>query len=209
MELIDILAIIVFVILLAASIYMLYNFYVCDRQQCKIFKQTDDKNYPSGRDNKEYVLDVLNELYSDGIWPLPYIGASILTPLSLWFIGIPITVKNFAIMFVVSFIVIYFLFSFFGHHYIRFVTNYVSHYIQTYCPSNSVESENINKSSKITENLIDPVVSSNNEFNKEIICNQTLQLNDIETENKTETNIKFKPYMEGFNVTFSNPINVI
>jgi hypothetical protein len=132
MQPIEIIAIIAFVILLMSSIFMLTQFYICDHENCKAFNQAE-KKAPKG--TKEYVIVLLNELYNDGIWPIPYIGASILTPLSLWFIGVPINVRNFAILFFVSFVVIYFMFTFFGHHYIKFISAYTSDYIRESCPN--------------------------------------------------------------------------
>jgi hypothetical protein len=132
MLLIEVVAIIAFFVLLGAAIYMIVSFYVCDNQTCQAFIQSEKTATPG---TKQYVLNLLDELYNDGIWPFPYIGAAILTPLSLWFLGKPITVKDFAIVFLVSFITIYFLFSFFGHHYIKFITNYVSDYIDNNCPN--------------------------------------------------------------------------
>ena len=126
MELIDILAIITFIILLGASLFMLYNFYICDNQNCKAFDQAE-KSAPRG--TSEYVVSLLGELCNDGIWPLPYIGASIITPLALWFLNIELTVRNFAILFFISFTVAYFTFSFFGHHYIKFVARYSADHI--------------------------------------------------------------------------------
>lgn len=130
MELIDILAIITFVILLVFAIAMLINFYVCDSQKCKAFDQARKQAIPG---TKEYNIILLEEMYNDGIWPIPYIGAAILTPLSLWFLGLPINVRNFAILFFVSFVVIYFMFTFFGHHYVRPITKDVVKYIENVC----------------------------------------------------------------------------
>jgi hypothetical protein len=130
MELIDVVAIITFVILLICAIAMLINFYVCDSHKCKAFDQASKVGLPG---TKEFTIALLEEMYNDGIWPIPYIGASILTPLSLWFLGVDITVRNFAIIFFVSFVVIYFMLAFFGHHYIRPITKTVTKYIENVC----------------------------------------------------------------------------
>jgi uncharacterized protein YacL len=53
--------------------------------------------------------------------------------ISLLLLGIPLTIKNFTIMFLVVFIVTYFLFSFFGHHYIKPQTEYIANYIEHNC----------------------------------------------------------------------------
>lgn len=125
------LAILAILVLLAASVYMLLNMYVCDNFNCKAFTDADEV---APRGSKEYTIALLNNLYNDGIWALPYIGAVVAAVLILWFIGVPVTVKTFAIVFLVSFIVMYFLFSFFGHHYIKFIANYVADYIEEDCP---------------------------------------------------------------------------
>jgi hypothetical protein len=156
--LVIIVAIIAFFVLLAAAIFMIVNFYVCDNQNCKAFTQAATIA-PKG--SREYVLALLTELYNDGIWPLPYIGAGILTPLLLWLTGSCITIENFAIGFFVSFIVIYFLFAFLGHHYIKFIANYVASYIVTSCPSapspdtpspNIIRDEDIDNNDEIINN---------------------------------------------------------
>jgi hypothetical protein len=187
MILIEVFAIIAFVVLLLASIWMLIDFYVCDNQDCKAFIQAE-KVAP--RATKKYVLALLNELYNDGIWPFPYIGAAILTPLSLWFINAPITVQNFAIVFLVSFVTIYFLFSFFGHHYVRFVSIYTSKYIQNDIPDIANVSNRkgpIYIEDQDTENNID-----------ELICKQTESHN---------YNSGFKSFTDGLDVTFAPPVN--
>ena len=137
MELIAILAIITFIILLICALFMLNNFYICDSHSCKAFKQAGKVSSVKG--TKEYVIALLGELCNDGIWPFPYIGASILTPLSLWFVGIPLTVKNFAIVFFVSFVVIYFMFTFFGHHYGKVIAKYTAEYIRSNCTNPSTD----------------------------------------------------------------------
>jgi len=183
MLLIEFLAIITFIILLAASIWMLMNFYVCDSQTCKPFNESQDKA-PKG--TKTYVLSLLNELCQDGIWPLPYIGAAILTPLSLWFVNVPITVKSFALVFFISFFTIYFLFSFFGHHYIRYISAYTSDYIQNNCPATIINPANIIYHEE------DP------------ICNQV----DESTDQPKESKQIFPSFSEGLGITFATPVNI-
>ena len=129
---IEFLAIITFIVLLGLCIYLLAMNYICDSNNCKAFKEADAVAEPG---TAQYATTILQETFNDGIWPIPYIGAAILTPLSLWFMGVPITVLNFAILFFVSFVTIYFMFSFFGHHYLRPLTRYVSEYIDENCPA--------------------------------------------------------------------------
>lgn len=127
---INVLAVICFFILLVASVWMLVSFYVCDSHNCKAFNDAGSQAEPG---TKEYVQEVLYQEFNDGIWPIPYIGAAILTPLSLWFLQIPITILTFAILFFVSFVTIYFMLGFFGHHYINPITKYVSDWIEDSC----------------------------------------------------------------------------
>lgn len=126
MLLIEGICLIFFIIFLFIAVYMVYTFYVCDSHTCKPYKQAEMKGSPG---TKTYTMALLNELYNDGIWPYPYIGATIIAPIILWFVEMELTMKNFAIIFFVSFVVIYFLFSFFGHHYLRIIANSASQYI--------------------------------------------------------------------------------
>ena len=131
---------------------MLIDFYVCDSHNCKAFDQAAKKGE---RGTEEYVLALLGEFGNDGIWPLPYIGAAILTPISLWFIGDKITVKNYAIVFFVSFFVFYALLAFFMHHYAKFISKYVQEYIQN--DDNTTNSTILEKMEKIinqNENIL-------------------------------------------------------
>ncbi len=127
---IELLAIITFIALLILSVIIIINVYTCDNFNCKAFNEAAAVAEPG---TPEYATTILWETFNDGIWPIPYIGAAILTPLSLWFLGMPITVLNFAILFFVSFVTIYFMFSFFGHHYLRPLTKYVADYIEDNC----------------------------------------------------------------------------
>lgn len=121
-----------FAILIVSSIYILVQFYICDSFNCKAFNVAGQNAAPG---SKEYVTSLLYEEFNDGIWPIPFIGATILTSLALWFIKVPITIVNFAIVFIISFITIYFMLGFFGHHYLRPITKYVSDWIDDYCPA--------------------------------------------------------------------------
>ena len=147
---IEILAIVTFVLLLGTAIYLLVTVYVCDGEKCKPFIEA---SYKGEKGSKEYVLSLLNEFHNDGIWPFPYIGAAILTPLFLWFVNVPINVRNFAIVFVTSFLVIYFLFSFMEHHYAHYITGYVSDYVRVNVESGASTTVTINQG--IGNNLSD------------------------------------------------------
>jgi len=184
------LTIIAFLFLLAASVFILVQMYICDNLNCKAFNDAGEVAAPG---TKEYTIAVLGGLYSDSIWPFPFIGAAILSPLSLWILGVPITVKNFAIVFLISFLVIYFLFAFFGHHYIKFIANYVSEYIESNCPT------------------VTTVANAELTYEDE---NQELQaqnLNDavcIPNEKESTVKFDFKSFVEGFAVTFAAPVTV-
>ena len=179
----EILAAIVFLILLVAAILMLVNFYICDSYTCKAFTLADKKGPPGTKAN---VLALLHEFYNDGMWPIPYIGAAILTPLCLWFLSIPMTIKTFAIMFFTSFVVIYFIISFFGHHYINPITNYTSEYIQENCPASGVSQ-----------------LSYEEVLQNEFICEQ--EKDEIDAGGSRR---KFESFTEGFGITFATPVNV-
>jgi len=203
MNALEIFAIIVFIILLIASIYMLLNFYVCDNQNCKAFT-TAGNQAPEG--SCKYVTKLLGELGNDGIWPLPYIGAAILTPLSLWFMGITITVINFAILFFVSFVVTYFLFSFYNHHYVKQITNYTSNFIQSNCNSNTsnfIQSNcNSNTANVETSSLEVPPLSTSFQAidNNSPFCEPSDNTNAIHP--------IFKSFDDGLNITFATPVNI-
>lgn len=177
----EILVIIAFFTLLLASLFMLINFYVCDGHNCKAFK-TANEEAPEG--SKENILVLLAQLFNDGIWPIPYIGAAILTPLSLWFLSIPITMKTFGIMFFTSFVVVYFMFSFFGHHYLNPITTYVSEYIQDQCPG------------------IPSVSPGELPYNEDEIYDDT---QDIINDNVGN---KFESFSDVVGITFATPVNI-
>lgn len=163
----EIIIIITFFFLLGAAILMLIGFYICDSQTCKAFLTANDKATP---ESKQYILALLAEMYNDGIWPIPYIGATIATGLSLFFLGFPVNVVTFAIMFFVIFVTIYFMFTFFGHHYVKPITRYVSDYVDDNCPNptTSISNDNLNSQIKF-DNYFEPFIDENSNFiNNEI-----------------------------------------
>ena len=119
---------IAFWVLLICALWMLFGFYVCDSHNCKPYR-TAEQAGPIG--SQPHTLSLLQEMGGDGIWPLPYIGASILTSLSLWFVGTPFTMKNFGLVFFTAFVVIYFMFSFFLHHYIGVLEHDITNYVRS------------------------------------------------------------------------------
>ncbi|CAH6419981.1 Hypothetical protein HVR_LOCUS1038 [uncultured virus] len=200
----EILSVIAFFVLLLAGIFMLVSFYICDSYNCKAF---DTANTKGETGSKAYVLTLLGEMYNDGIWPIPYIGSAIATPLSLWFLGVPMTVKNFAIVFFVVFSVIYFMFSFFGHHYIRPIGGYVADYIDNNCPSSNSTNINLNENKEDSDNfdenrspeLFPPeeIIEKTIDNDKDLICEQ---VEDKESFDNVMT--------EMVGITFAAPVNV-
>ena len=202
MLLVEFFAIIAFIILLGAACFMLVNFYICDSFSCKAFDEAGNK---AEKGTKAYAIALLTELYNDGIWPIPYIGAAILTPISLWFIGIPITVRNFAIMFFVSFVTIYFMITFFGHHYIRIISNYSIEYIRQNCPNNTSPGINNNHQIGFIYNEDTP------DDNGEAICYKDNPIATVEsfTEASDITFVKKDTVSTRYNPSyiFTTPIN--
>jgi hypothetical protein len=107
----------VFVLLLflAGAIYTLLSVYICDNHTCKAFKNAS-RVAPVG--SPEYNKTLLQGLYSDGMWPLAFIGAMIGAFFSIWLVGGSMTIVTYAILFLVWFLVLYFMFSFTVHHYV-------------------------------------------------------------------------------------------
>ncbi len=122
-----------FFLMLIIAILLLVNFYICDSSQCKGFDDAAKAGEPG---SKNHILALLDSLFADGLWPIPYIASAILTPIALYFADIPITVKNFAIIFLISFIVNYFMLLFISHHYVKFIKSNVNNYIVDNCQNN-------------------------------------------------------------------------
>ena len=196
-RLFEILVVIAFWGLLAAALYMLITFYVCDHQTCKPFVQAGSAGPPG---SQAYILSLLNEFGSDGMWPFPYIGAAILTPLSLWFVQIPITLKNFAIVFFTSFVIIYFMFAFFNHHYIRFISDYTEDYIRTSCPSTTAA--NIGPIYD-EEEVIDPVLDI-----PMYAQDRSIPEDDDVGPPKSPREVKIPSFSDGLGITFATPVNI-
>lgn len=215
----EILVIIFFLVLLAASIFMFINFYICDGHNCKAF---DMANKKGSEGTKANVSAVLSELYNDGIWPIPYIGATFLTPICLWVLSIPITIKTFSMIFFTSFVVIYFLFSFFGHHYLRPITAYVSEYVQDQCPGISDSTLNENETNfapgtpsssngsttrKRQDSLGAQVIYNEDEQLDDPICQQQLG-SDMDQIINGNVGGMFGSFADGVGITFATPVNI-
>jgi hypothetical protein len=207
---IEILAIFSFFVLLASAIYLLLNIYVCDSHKCKAFNYAETKGPP---DTKRYIIALLGELCNDGIWPLPYIGAAILTPLSLWFIGMPMTVKNFAFLFFISFVVIYMMFSFFIHHYINIISRYTSENIRENYPT----SQNLTISQQETNlregTIHKPIYKEEDpEDTKDTkdpsnfgdVCHQNSETSGVNSYDISS----FEPSNDGIDVSSAKPVNI-
>lgn len=229
----EILAVIAFLILLIAAIMMVINFYACDHMNCKAFNQASEKA-TEGTD--EYTLALLSETYNDGLWPLPYIGAAILTPLCLWFVNAELTIKNFAVMFLISFLVIYFISSFFGHHYIKPIARYVSSYIAEPGPklqpqNNNEASPNMSKTAELspvedpknnntgislTNKLSETPESAQPTYNENVFRSFNKTHNDPICHQTLESNIPklfshkkvFESFNDGLGITFATPVNI-
>ena len=126
MILVELAVIILITSFFIGAIYMLCTFYTCDSENCKAYKLAEKKGK---KGTKEYTLALLEEMYNDGIWPLPLIGAVFISAIVPWLLKVQLTVKTFSIVFILSFLVIYFIFAFFGHHYIRPLKDTISSYI--------------------------------------------------------------------------------
>lgn len=111
-----------FLAVLIFAIIMISTFYICDNGNCRAFERAAEAG-PTG--STEYDIALLSGFYQDGMWPLPFIGASILSAISIWFLQVPVTLRNFGILFFVSFAVIYFTFLFFGHHFVVLIAKEV------------------------------------------------------------------------------------
>jgi hypothetical protein len=125
--LIQIIFFITFFILLGFAIYMISNFYICDKKNTEQFLNAEKKG-PIG--SKEHTLFIINSLCADGLWPFAYVAAAILTPISLFIMKIPINIFYFTILFLISFMTIYFIFLYFAHHYIQNIKEVIIDYIK-------------------------------------------------------------------------------
>lgn len=132
MMFLEYLVILTFLILLAASIYMLFSFYICDAHQCSIFK---DASLEGSTDSEAYNLSLIDNLFCDGYWNIAYIACSILTALSLWLIEAPYTTRNFAIIFLISFLCVFGIIGFVVHHYVRPISIQLHNFVEDkVCP---------------------------------------------------------------------------
>lgn len=121
------LILLIYILLLACAVYIIYTYYICNDYTCIPLEIAESKA-PVG--SKEYINYLLMELSNNDMWAFPYIAATIITPLCLWGLCIPITLRTFAVLFVISFIVGYFMISIIGHQYIRPLTRSVIKYVE-------------------------------------------------------------------------------
>lgn len=125
------LAVLTFFTLLIVALYLFISMYVCDGGMCKAFKVSKEYGEPGSRD---FTIKLLSEVFRDGLWPFPYLGAALITVTFMTIAKIPMYVTNFGIFFLITFIILFFMFSFFGHHYIKPIINYTTEYIEDGCP---------------------------------------------------------------------------
>jgi hypothetical protein len=121
---VNFLLILTFVILLIMAIVLLLITYICDNQACKPFNEAFQQ--PT---KKKIMLKLLDNLAEDGIWPYAYISSSILAAIFFSTLPIQLTVKLFALAFLLTFIVFYAIMGFFIHHYIKPIKRYIMDYI--------------------------------------------------------------------------------
>lgn len=160
-QVIAVIIVILYIAVLIAAFYLLWEFYICNNDNCKVFKKAEEK-YPIG--SKEYTLYIVENFYSDGIWSIPYIGATLISIIALFLLNIPINLTNFFILFFISFIVAYFLFIFLGHHFIREIINNISNYIRNNDQEGNIRNNNVNDSGITVESgqtVIDDTLPDN------------------------------------------------
>ena len=124
MEIIEILAIITFLIFLIVAVYMTINFYVCDRHLCKPY--IDASAYKS---EGEQAQALLNSAFGDGMWPLAYLAGALIAGIYMLLFPGQVTLQIFGISFLVSFVVVYFVLMLLAHHYLRPIVDTVDSYI--------------------------------------------------------------------------------
>src|SRR5271156_1238658 len=96
MLLVEAISVLAYILFLIAAFTLLGFIYICDGNNCKAFNVANAEAEPG---TKDYIISILKEIGNDGIWPLPFIWSSFTTPLALWILGVPVTIKNFAILF--------------------------------------------------------------------------------------------------------------
>lgn len=102
--------------LLAASIYVYLNVYVCDYGNCKAFYVADER--VKDHDSLEFASELLGQMYADSIWPLAFLGSVLVAFLSTWLIARNFDFVTFMLLFFLSFIVYFFILAFVVHHYV-------------------------------------------------------------------------------------------
>ena len=125
----DIIVVLALLIMLSAAIYMILTFYICDDQTCKAFVIANNEEE---RGTVAYNIELLNNIFIDGVWPIALIGSFIASFFSMWLGGGNMTIANYFIMFFINFLVIYFTFNFSIHHYLQPILSYVK---ENYLPT--------------------------------------------------------------------------
>lgn len=159
LSIIEILLLLTFIILLGLALYLMGDFYICDNLNCKNIYYANEKYPPPG--SKKNTQAILSYFFADGTWPISYIAAAILTPLSLWFAQLPFTTRNFSIIFLTSFVIMYFMITYIIHHYVRPITGYLKEYVQDNCINKEEIQGNVEEMvtiNKEKENIFPPYV---------------------------------------------------
>ena len=122
----QVLAIFAFFALLIMAIVLLSDFYIADNQRCKSYEDAAEAGEIG---SKEHTIALTNSLFADGIWPIAYISSAISTGFIVLGLGIPATVQNILIIFLLTFIPFYAIFLFIIHHYVQFIKSTIKDYI--------------------------------------------------------------------------------
>jgi hypothetical protein len=114
--------------LTTTAVILFSNFYLCDNHRSKAYIQAQKVGEPG---SQEYTIVLLEGLLADGVWPISFLGALMWTPLTLWFLEIPIKVHPFMILFFTTFSGSYFMWNFVIHHHVKIIVRSVTTYLRT------------------------------------------------------------------------------
>lgn len=132
----QILAIIAFFALLVFSLILLNAFFICDNSRCESYSDAAEAGSPG---SKEYTESLLNSIGGSGIWPIAFISTAISTGFIMLILQIPITIRVFAVIFLITFLSFYAIMSFIAHHYLEVMKVTINDYIVNSTPGTSDE----------------------------------------------------------------------
>lgn len=115
MWVVDLLVVLVLLLVLAGAIWTVLSVYICDNHTCKAFTKA---KHAGDVGSDDYNRTLVSSIFTDGMWPLAFIGAVIGAFFSLWLTGGCMTIVRYVILLLIWFFVIYFVFSFTIHHYL-------------------------------------------------------------------------------------------